>query len=93
MSVVAPLTHENPGDSAVAVWEQRRVPAEKALHRQFRFMSLSCVEHHIDHAVHISVRRSQCPYVHTQSARDGRSNGIMVEYFALYFAGLEHVLR
>ena len=72
--------------------EQRRVPAEQPLLGQRLGVVLRGVEHHLDDALNVAVRRRQRADIHAETPGDGGAHLIPVEDFALDLAGLEHVL-
>jgi hypothetical protein len=71
--------------------EQRRVPAEEALHGQRLVVVLRRVQHHLHDAFDVTVCRSQPADIHPEPTRDRRADLIGVQLLAFDFAALQHV--
>ena len=67
------------------------MPGEQAVLGERRRKVLGRVEHHLDHAVDVAVRRGEGSDIHAEAAGDRGSHLILVEQFAFDFAGLEDV--
>jgi hypothetical protein len=90
--VVAPGTHVDTREAAIARREQRGVPAEQALRGKRRAEVGRGVQHHLHHAVDMPVDRGERANVHTQAARQRGAHRFDVEVLALDLAGLDHVV-
>ena len=90
--IVAPGAGADRREAAVAGREKRGMPAEQALARERLRMRAGGVEHHLDHAVDVPIRRRQRADVQAQPAGDGRTHRFGVELLALDLAGLDDIL-
>lgn len=68
------------------------MPVEQPFRREGLLVALRRVEHHLDDAFHVTVRRLQSPDVDTKSTGDRRANLIGVELLAFDLAALDHIL-
>jgi hypothetical protein len=68
--------------------EQRRVPAEEPLRREWLVVALRRVEHHRDNAFHVAIRDVQPADVDAKPPRDRRAHQIAVQLFSLDFTAL-----
>lgn len=68
------------------------MPVEQALAGQGLFIALGGVQHHLDHAVDVAVRRRRGGDVQAQAAGDGGADLVLVQHLALDLAGPEDVL-
>jgi len=69
------------------------VPTEQPFVGERLSVFLVGVEHHLDDAIHMAVGRRQPERLHPQPTSDRCTDLVLVENFALDFAGLENILR
>ena len=68
------------------------MPAKQAFGCQRRVVVLGRIQHHIHHSINMPVCRGQSANVHAEATGDRRAYRVRVEFLALDFAGLEHIL-
>ena len=90
-TVVTPGAHRDSMHPAPASREQRRVPAEEAVRRQQLVVVLRRVQHHLDDAFDVTVRRLQTADIDPQPTRDRRPDLVRVQPLAFDLAALQHV--
>src|SRR5262249_30279209 len=77
--------------TAAAGWKYRSVPGEQPLSRERLVIFLSGIEHHLDHALDISVGWRESARIYAEPPGDRRTHLLLIEDFALDFARLDHV--
>ena len=90
-TVVTPGAHRDSMHPAPASRVERRVPVEEAVRRQQLVVVLCRVQHHLDDAFDVTVRRLQTADIDPQPARDRRPDLVRVQPLAFDLAALQHV--
>src|SRR5262245_35631825 len=92
-AVVAPGSHGDLREAALAGHKKSVMPREQTSDRERLCILSRCVEHHLDHAVDVAVRRSQPRDVQPHASSDGRADLVRIELLALDLAALDDVRR
>lgn len=91
--IVPPRTDDDLPHAAAPRGEQRRVPTEEPIGGERRGEILSGIEHHLDGALHVPVRRLGAACIQAQASGERGSDLLGNEVLAFDLAGLEHIER
>jgi hypothetical protein len=90
-AVVAPAASLDLAQATLAGRKKRCMPAKQPRGGKRIIILARCVQHHFDHAFHVSVRRYQRPDIHAKPARNRRTHLLGVQTLAFDFAAFDHI--
>ena len=91
MSGRAPLPDQDALQAAAAAREKGGLPAEQAFNRQRLGIFPGGVEHHLDGALDVAIRRGGVGGLNPEAARDGGANRGRIELGAFDGARFDHL--
>ena len=90
--IIPPAGDLDFGKPGVPSWKQRGMPAEQACLCHRRRTVRRRIEHHLDHAFDMTIRRCQSANIHAQAAGDAGADGSDVQLLAFDLAGFDDIL-